>query len=76
MALPQDPNKSPHPSNPPSDNPPMEFPRPPNEPGRQTPHAKPDPAKPTTRPEETKQAPGCSETPGCTGVNPDAPVEI
>ena len=52
---------APNPSNPPQQTP-MEFPRPPHEPGRTDPRAKPDPAKPSTRPtsdgERTRQQGG------------------
>jgi hypothetical protein len=63
MTLPNVPNTEPHPSNPPSGQPPMEFPRPPNEPGRTDPRATPSPAQPSTLPPT-----GGSQKPGCSGV--------
>jgi hypothetical protein len=55
------PQSNPDPNDPTRGNPPqeqpMEFPRPPNEPGRKDPRAKPDPAKPSTRPDSDVNPP-------------------
>jgi hypothetical protein len=55
----------------PSQEPPMEFPRPPNEPGRKDPRATPDPSKPSTRPNSDVEQP---TRPGVGNTNAGEPA--